>query len=158
LRSPGRGAAPWLLLIGLLAVLALGMTGAITALGDTLFPSASLAEGLRADTTPTAHLLVRLRVLHPLLALLSAVYLGSMGWLLARLRPASIQSSWGRLLGGLVLIQLGVGLANLLLLAPTFLQILHLLIADLLWITLVVFSATALTAPPSPRPIESSRA
>jgi heme a synthase len=152
LQNPGRGAAPWLLLIGLLAVLAVGITGAIAALGDTLFPSASLAEGLRADTTPGAHLLIRLRVLHPVLALLTGVYLSSIGWLLARVRPGSIQNPWSRPLAGLVLVQLGLGLTNLLLLAPTFLQIAHLLVADLLWITLVVFSATALTAPPAARP------
>jgi heme a synthase len=147
LLSPRQGAAPWLLLVGLFAVLLVGMTGAIAALGVTLFPSSSLAEGLRADTTPTSHLLIRLRVLHPVLALLSGVYLSSIGWLLARARPTSIQNPWSRVLGGLVLIQLGVGFTNLLLLAPTVLQIAHLLVADLLWITLVVFSATALTTP-----------
>lgn len=158
LQAPTRGAAAWLLLTGLLAVLLVGMTGAIAALGDTLFPSASLAEGLRADTTPTAHLLIRLRVLHPVLALLSGVYLSSMGWLLARIRPASLQNPWGRVLSGLVLVQLGVGLTNLLLLAPTFLQILHLLVADLLWIALVIFAATTLTAAPLSRPARTADA
>lgn len=151
LQNPGRGAAPWMLLIGLVAVLLVGMTGTIAALGDTLFPSSSLAQGLRADMTPTSHLLIRLRVLHPVLALLSGVYLSSMGWLLARVRPASLQSPWSRAVGGLVLIQLGIGLTNLLLLAPTALQIAHLLVADLLWITLVVLSATVLAAPPIDR-------
>ena len=148
LQSPARGAAPWLLLTGLLAVLVLGMTGTIAALGDTLFPSTSLAQGLRADTTPTAHLLIRLRVLHPVLALASGIYLSSLGWLLARARPASIPGPWSRALAGLVLVQLGVGLTNLLLLAPILLQIAHLLIADLLWITLVILSATVLAAAP----------
>jgi cytochrome c oxidase assembly protein subunit 15 len=152
LRSPGRGAAPWLLLVALLAVLVVGVTGAITALGDTLFPSASLAEGFRADTTPTSHFLIRLRVLHPVMALLAGVYLSSMGWLLARVRPASTLHPWSRVLGALVLVQLGLGLTNLLLLAPTVLQIAHLLVADLLWMTLIVFSATALTAPPRAAP------
>lgn len=151
-QSPAQGAAPGLLLIGLISVLLVGMTGAIAALGDTLFPSGSLAEGLRADTTPGAHLLIRLRVLHPVLALLTGMYLSSMGWLLARARPASVQNPWSRVVRGLVVIQLGVGLTNLLLLAPTALQIVHLLVADLLWISLVVFSATALTAPPLRRP------
>ncbi len=157
-RSPGRGAAPWLLLLGLMAILVVGMTGAIAALGDTLFPSASLAEGLRADTTPTSHLLVRLRVFHPALALLSGVYLSSMGWFLARARPTSIQTPWSRVLGVLVLVQLGVGLVNLLMLAPTVLQIAHLLVADLLWITLVVYAATVLAAAPAARPAGTSPA
>ncbi len=101
---------------------------AIAALGDTLFPSASLAEGLRADTTPTAHVLIRRRVLHPFLALLSGVYLSSLGWLVARVRPDSIQSPWSRAVSGLVLIHLG-GRPH----------------------SLVVFSATALTAAPVAR-------
>jgi cytochrome c oxidase assembly protein subunit 15 len=149
LLHPGRGGAPWLLAVGLIAVLLVGMTGAITALGDTLFPSASLAAGFRADATPTAHLLIRLRVLHPVLALLTGVYLSSLGWLLARVRPLSSQNRWNPALRGLVMLQLGVGLTNLLMLAPVFLQIAHLLIADLLWISLVLFAATALTTPPA---------
>jgi cytochrome c oxidase assembly protein subunit 15 len=148
LLRPTRGAAFWLLLTGGLLILAVGMTGAIAALGDTLFPSVSLAEGMRADADSTSHFLLRLRVLHPLLALLAGVYLSVMVWLLARVRPASLQSPWSRALSSLVLVQLGVGLTNLLLLAPTALQIVHLLVADLLWITLVIFAASALTAPP----------
>jgi len=149
---PTRGAAFWLLLTGCLIILAVGMTGAIAALGDTLFPSASLAEGMRADADSTSHFLLRLRVLHPLLALLAGVYLSVMVWLLARVRPASLQSPWSRALSSLVLLQLGVGLTNLLMLAPTALQIVHLFVADLLWITMVIFAASALTAPPRDPP------
>lgn len=152
LLSPWRGSAGWLLLAGLGCILLVGMTGAIAALGDTLFPSGTLAEGIRADAEPTAHFLVRLRVLHPLLALLAGVYLSVMVWLVSRVRPASLQTPWSRAVSSLVLIQLGVGLTNLLMLAPTALQLLHLLVADLLWIALVVFTATALAAPPSDRP------
>lgn len=147
-RTPRSGAAPWLLGAGLLAILAVGMTGAIAALGDTLFPSASLAEGLRADGSPTTHVLVRLRVLHPVLALLTGAYLSAMVWLVARIRPASMYSAWGRAVSGLVLVQLGVGLANLLLLAPTGMQLAHLFVADALWIAQVAFTASALSAPP----------
>ena len=61
-------------------------------------------------------MLIRLRVLHPMLAVLSGVYLSSMGWLLGRVRPGSTQNPWSRMLGALVLIQLVAGLTNLLLL------------------------------------------
>lgn len=147
LREPSHGPARMLLGAGLLAILLTGMTGAIAALGDTLFPSGSLAEGLRADRDAAAHFLVRLRVLHPVLALLTGVYLSVMVWLVARVRPASLQSPWPRAVSTLVLIQLLVGLTNLLLLAPTALQLVHLFVADLLWIALVLFAASALTAP-----------
>ena len=146
-QRPSAGAAPWLLGAGLLGVLVVGMTGAVAALGDTLFPAGSLTEGLRADTAPAAHLLVRLRVLHPLFAVLTGLYLSLMMWLVGRERPAALESRWARLLPTLVLIQLGAGLTNLLLLAPITLQLVHLFLADLLWIALVLFGATALAAP-----------
>jgi heme A synthase len=147
-QRPGSGAAPWLLGAGLLAVLIVGMSGAVTALGDTLFPSASLAAGFREDASPTAHFLVRLRVLHPVLALLTGLYLSVMVWQVWRLRPAAVEAPWGRWLTTLVLLQLAVGLSNLLLRAPTPVQLAHLFVADLLWLTLVLFTATALTAAP----------
>ena len=58
----GQGISVWLFAIGFLGVLILGVSGAITALGDTLFPAGSLSEGIAQDFAPTAHFLVRLRV------------------------------------------------------------------------------------------------
>jgi heme A synthase len=149
--APGRflwrGRSAWVLGAGLGGVLVVGMTGAIAALGDTLFPAGSLREGFRADTSPTAHLLVRLRVLHPLLAILTGLYLSLAVWLAGRERPEALESRWARLVPALVLVQFGVGLTNLLLLAPVTLQLLHLLIADLLWVALVLFTVTALAQP-----------
>lgn len=148
-RRPAAGAAPWLLGAGLLTVLLVGMSGAVTALGDTLFPSASLAAGLREDASPTAHFLVRLRVFHPLLALLTGLYISVMVWQVWRARPGALEAPWGRRLTSLVLLQLAVGVSNLLLRAPTALQLAHLFVADLLWLTLILFAVTALSAAPA---------
>ena len=115
----------------------------VTCLGDTLFPSRSLAEGFRADVDPAAHYLVRLRVLHPVLAILAGIYLSGMVWAVARARPAALGSRWGRAVTLLVLLQLVVGLTNLFLLAPTAVQLMHLLVADMLWISTVIFAADA---------------
>ena len=154
-----RKTSPWLIGVALLAVLVVGMTGAVAALGDTLFPPGSLAEGFRADTSPTAHLLVRLRVLHPLFAILTGLYLSIMVWLVGRERPAILGSRWARLVPLVVLLQFGVGVTNLLMLAPVLLQLLHLLVADLLWITLILFSATALESSAIARsPVQASEA
>ena len=139
--APAGGGARWLLGGGLAAILIVGMTGAIAALGDTLFPSQTVAEGFRADADPAAHLLVRLRVLHPVLAILAGVYLSLMVWAVQRKRVTAIPWGWGRAVTGLVLLQLGVGLTNLFLLAPTAMQLVHLLVADLLWITVVIFAS-----------------
>jgi heme A synthase len=147
IRLRRQGAVGALLGAGLVAVLALGVTGAVTALGDTLFPSASLAAGMREDFSPAAHFLIRLRVLHPLLAVAVGVYLVLAAALVSRLRPGERTRRLALALGALFLLQLCAGVANLLLLAPIPLQLVHLLLADLVWLTLVLLSATALAEP-----------
>lgn len=140
----GSGAVSAWLGIALLGVLGLGVTGAITALGDTLFPSTSLAAGFSEDFSPAAHFLIRLRVIHPLLAVSVGVYLLVTAVIVARLRPSIATRRLAGVLGVLFLLQLTVGAANLLLLAPIPLQLAHLLLADLVWMALVLFSAAAL--------------
>jgi heme A synthase len=142
-----RGAVNWILGIGLLGVLILGITGAVTALGDTLFPSSSLAQGLQQDFSPTAQFLIRLRVFHPLIAAVVGVY----AILLARvLSSAYADAAIHRLTVGLtalVVVQWIAGMINIYLLAPVWLQLVHLLLADLLWIALVLLTARALGLP-----------
>ncbi|MCW5889349.1 MAG: COX15/CtaA family protein [bacterium] len=130
-------------------VLVLGISGAVTALGDTLFPVATRAEGAALTFSPTAHLFVRLRIWHPTLAMLvgALVFVASLvtlrsvpGGGVARLAGAAV---------GLYALQLVIGLANVWLLAPIPLQLLHLLLADLLWIVLVLLTASAAAAPAS---------
>src|SRR5262249_34868171 len=71
----GQGTVRWALGLGLLGPLVLGISGAVAALGDTLYPSTSLIEGLRQDFSPTASFLIRLRPLHPLIASSVGLYL-----------------------------------------------------------------------------------
>ena len=123
-----------------------GVSGAIAALGDTLFPAGSLAEALRDDLAPTSHIFLRLRLWHPVIAILGAGYLV---WLAGRLlRDASSPQNRSLTLGlgALSLIQIAVGFANVALLAPVWLQLTHLLIADAIWITLITL---ALSSQPS---------
>ncbi|MGP0070445.1 MAG: COX15/CtaA family protein [Bryobacteraceae bacterium] len=130
-----------------LAALSLGalvsVTGAITALGDTLFPAATLAQGFHQDFSGAANFLVRLRVVHPALAVLAACYFAGVSAAVLR----STQSSVARKLAIAVLIlaavQLSAGAINLLLLAPVWMQITHLLLADLVWISLVLLAVEA---------------
>jgi cytochrome c oxidase assembly protein subunit 15 len=122
-----------------------GMSGAIAALGDTLFPAASHAEGLRATLSASSHALLRLRALHPLLAVLA----GTLVMFVAP-RLAEVGDEVGQRLGRVVVIVAGVqligGLINVLLLAPIWMQIVHLLVADLLWIAFVLLGAHVLRA------------
>jgi heme A synthase len=147
LRLAGRARLSWPLGIGLLGVLILGVTGAITALGDTLFPSGSLVEGMAQDFSPTAHFLIRLRVIHPVIATLIGVYVVILARLLASSGDERPAKRLATLLTGLVGLQLLAGLVNVVLMAPIWLQMVHLLLADLLWITFVLFSAGQLAVP-----------
>ncbi len=135
----------WIFLAAIVGTLILGVSGAVTALGGTLFPVTSLAEGLKLDLSPTSHLLVRLRFYHPFIA----VGVGAL--LMATAAMARTSNIWAKKFSNsliaLVLIQLGAGLMNLLLHAPIWLQIVHLLLSDLIWIVLVLLRFTALSQP-----------
>jgi heme A synthase len=143
----GRSATPWLVGVGLLGTLLVGMTGAITALGDTLFPPASVLSGIRQDASPTAHLLIRLRVLHPAIAVAVGAYLIAFGAIGGTRHGSPVAQRLARALGSLVVAQWIAGLTNIALLAPVWLQLLHLLLADLVWITLVLLGAALLAEP-----------
>ncbi|MBN1452798.1 MAG: COX15/CtaA family protein [Anaerolineales bacterium] len=142
----GQGAKVWLLGAGLLGMLLIGMSGAVTALGDTLFPVRSLAEGIVADMDPNAHFLVRLRVYHPIIA----VFIAGYSLYLVRILYNQNQGLARKLLVSLVVIgfvQLSAGLTNLLLLAPISMQLVHLFTADLVWITYILTTAAILAKP-----------
>jgi heme a synthase len=120
------------------------VTGAIAALGDTLFPASSLAQGFHQDFSAAASFLLRLRVLHPTLAILAGSYFVTLSVMVLRSnqRPAATKLAVGVLI--LALAQLGAGAINLLLLAPVWMQMTHLLLADLVWISLVLLAVEAL--------------
>jgi heme A synthase len=136
-RVRGRGARS--AFAALLVFVLLGVTGAIAALGDTLFPAQSLAEGLAQDLNPASNLFVRLRWLHPLVAAVGGTWL--MLTTLAGARNPSL-APMARAAAALLALQLVVGAINLLLLAPVWLQLVHLLVADAAWVALVLLFAT----------------
>jgi heme A synthase len=130
-------------------VLLLGVSGAVTALGDTLFPVASLAEGKALTFSQSAHLFVRLRIYHPLLALAVGTGVTLAAVAAVRRRPLPAVRRFAVAVVALWLGQLLLGAANVYLLAPVSLQILHLFVSDLIWITLVLLIATALESGPA---------
>lgn len=149
----GKGRWPWLIAVGALSIAALGMSGAITALGNTLFPSTSIANTLAEQSNPGAHFLVQLRIYHPILA----VFAGVLGLYILRAVYTRFTDAASRrltlALGVLVFIQWGLGLANVILLAPVWLQLSHLLSADIIWITFVLLSASMLAVQPPPQKV-----
>lgn len=143
-----RPAGPWTLAIAALAlgaVLLVGASGGVAALGDTLYPADSLAGGIRDDFSPGAALLVRLRVIHPTLAVLVGGFLLFAVPYLGRSAGDSRGRRVARIAVTLVLVQLVAGMVNLVLLAPIALQIVHLVLADALWIALVILTLEALS-------------
>jgi len=141
-------AKPWQMTVvsaGLLAVVCVGITGALAALGDTLFPAVSLRSSLTQDFAASSHVLLRLRLLHPVAAVVSALYIL---WIFVT-NPIREMRSRRKLffLLATLFTQLGLGALNVVLLAPPWLQIVHLLVAELFWITLVLISAELLLEP-----------
>jgi heme A synthase len=130
-----RGSATGFSLV-MLAMFVVAATGAIVALGDTLFPHASLAEGIAADLDPTAHFLIRLRIWHPLLAASVGLYLFWLAWR-DPVFGGEAQATPRQLVMMLVVGQSALGVINLLLLAPLALQMAHLVVSNFLWIPLV---------------------
>jgi cytochrome c oxidase assembly protein subunit 15 len=141
-RAPGLTAA---VTASLLALILAGASGAIAALGDTLYPAQGLAEAIARDLSPTSHLLLRLRVLHPVFAIGAGIVAIGVARFGVRARPVT---------GGrsiltieiLVAAQFAAGVVNVLLLAPVWMQIVHLLLADLVWIAVVLNGAALLAA------------
>ena len=113
-----------------------GATGSITALADVLFPSASFIAGLADDFDSTSEVLTRLRVLHPIVSTMLSLFLFYEAKRFKK--DFGVNSEIIKLLVifGVVLGSLNV-LSNIIL--P--LSILHLLLADLLWITYIYKSA-----------------
>jgi len=125
----------------LTALILVAIAGAITALGDTLFPSHTLIEGMRNDFSSTANFLIRLRIIHPFLAVATGfvVALVALPEYRAR-RTVRLRALAGWLLA-LFAAQFAVGASSIILQAPLPVQLLHLFLADALWITLVLFTA-----------------
>ncbi|MBP1634528.1 MAG: ctaA [Acidobacteria bacterium] len=148
-RLRGRGAAAAWIAAGALAVLLAGVSGAIAALGDTLYPARSLFAAIADDLSPTSHVLIRLRLLHPALAVAAGalVLVASLRTSGGRPRPPLAAPRLAFAVAALVLIQLAAGFVNVLLLAPVWMQLAHLLLADLLWISFVLLAAQVLGSP-----------
>ncbi len=147
-RLRGQGMTGTLLILALAGTLGIGVTGAITALGTTLFPAASIAEGIQQDFSAASPLLLRLRVVHPAVAVGVGLGLVGVATVVQAWRPHARTRRFGSWIVGLFAVQMAVGAINLALHAPVWLQLLHLLLADLLWIALVLFSAAALSLEP----------
>ncbi len=119
--------------LALAATILTGATGSVAALADTLFPAVDLHHALLADFSAASPLLIRMRWMHPASSALAFILIGVLATRISRSR--------GGLLLSLLALQIILGVGDVLLLAPVWLQVLHLLGADLLWIALVCTAA-----------------
>jgi heme A synthase len=140
-RGQGPVGAGWWL--GLIGIIFLGMSGAITALGDTLFPAESFSQGLQQDFGAGSHILLKLRVWHPFIAVGVGLYVIFLALLLKRSRPGDAVSRLATLVITLVIVQLVAGAINVALLAPIWMQLLHLFLACSVWITFFLLGLAA---------------
>jgi cytochrome c oxidase assembly protein subunit 15 len=125
--------------LGLLATMFAGTTGTVAALADTLFPAITLRSSLAQDFSPDVPFLLHFRLVHPAVAGFAAGYVL---WVIFRISTHRNRfSRYGIALMILLFVQVGIGMMNVLLLAPVWLQIAHLFAADVLWILLVLASA-----------------
>jgi len=133
---------------GLFAAMIMGVTGSLAALGDTLFPAASLRSAFIQDLSSSSYYLVRLRWMHPLAAIAGGLYIF---WLIRNSFAGRTRSALPLLVTTLLVVQIALGATNVLLLAPVWLQLIHLFVADLFWISLVLASADLLFGDASAR-------
>lgn len=134
-----------LLLIGLgfAMLLFVGMSGTLAALSNMLFPSTSIAEGIAKDFSATSNVVLRLRVSHPILSILTAAYLMFLaGWLRAKAGEGTAPAWWSGVLSVLLIGQVIFGAATLLTLGPIVMQLGHLFLADSIWISFVILTAS----------------
>ena len=129
-------------LLGLGATLVVGVSGSLAALGDTLFPASSLRAAFAQDFAANSPWLLRLRGVHPVSAIVAAAFVL---WLIGQARRSG-EGKLAAIVVALLAFQFALGLADVLLLAPVWMQILHLLGADLYWVALVSL-ATAVMWP-----------
>jgi heme A synthase len=139
-------ARPLVLALGL-GILVVSMTGGVTALGDTLFPidtaNTTLLERIRGEQDGVTHFLMQLRIVHPVLATLVGLAL-----IVVPLNQAGGdgvgvgEKRWAMVVAAASLTQVLFGVANILLNAPAWMQVGHLLLAFALWLVFVWYAFT----------------
>jgi heme A synthase len=129
----------------------IAVSGTLNSLADTLY----FTDAVNVDETPIAALLVNIRGIHPAIAIGG----GAIIFYLVHRTAAGATATTQQLalaIQGVIGLQFLVGIFNIILLTPLETQIIHLTLADALWLLLLIFSAHTLAAPlpDEPRPPE----
>jgi len=132
------------LLFAVVIVVAVAITGTLNSLADTLY----FSDQVDVDETPIAALLVTIRGIHPAVAIGGGVIALYLVHQVSARQPGQAENL-GMAIQGVIALQFLVGIFNIVLLTPLETQIVHLTLADALWLLLLIFSAHTLqqTAP-----------
>ena len=133
-----------LLITGITLSIIFSAMGAVTALGDTLFPAEAISFDLAKNFSPSNNFLIKLRVIHPIMAILTSSYLFITIQVVMKRGLGEMVNLRGKWLKGVILLQVLAGGFTILTLAPLFMQILHLFLADVFWISLILFALESL--------------
>lgn len=145
--------------VGVAAVFIVGISGSVAALANMIFPSGTITEGIAKDFSSTSNILLRLRLLHPITAILTSVFLIFLtGWLAKDRGSDPRVSRWSDILSVLVLVQIAFGSLTLFMLAPIVMQLGHLLLALAIWISYLLFAAGFLASDGVPEGVDETQA
>ncbi|HTQ08666.1 MAG TPA: heme o synthase [Fimbriimonadaceae bacterium] len=139
----GQGAVPYILGVAAFAICVLGVSGSVSALGHALKP---VPDVLAAAMDPASNWMVKLQPLHPLIAISVGLYLLLASGLLIHLRPSKEVKVAVQRMMSVYAVQVALGLLNVVLKAPDWLQIVHLVLADLLFVAFVAAGAAAMAS------------
>jgi heme A synthase len=139
-----QGSISPLLRIGFVSLIVIAVMGAITSLGDAVFPIHSTVEAVGRSMTAGEHFLVRLRIWHPFAAIGLGFYILIAARIITAQRPTATTQNLSLAIFAVYLLQVAAGFLNVALSAILPTQLVHLLLADSLWTLWVLLAASAL--------------
>jgi len=132
------------LVVGAGILVLIAAIGSLNALADTLFPAESIVSAVTEEFGSTAPILLQIRVLHPIVAIggsIGIVFI--IRYLDVGMSRSTRKRGW--IIVSIIGFQSVVGLVNIALLTPVEIQVIHLVIADLLWIAYLFYMFAATT-------------
>lgn len=139
-----QGSVGPLLIIGFISLIIIAVMGAITSLGDAIFPVRNTAEAMQRSMTAGEHFLVRLRIWHPFVAIGLGFFILALSRMIAGLRPSKTTQNISLAIFIIYLLQIAMGFLNVALSAILPTQLVHLFLADSLWMLWVLLAVSSL--------------
>jgi heme a synthase len=147
----GQGTIAWMLGLGFAGIIVVAIAGAITSLGDAIFPVRTTAEAFERALTPGENFLVQLRIYHPFLAVAVSIFVVLAANWIATNRPDRLSRTLANITIGVFMAQLLVGFLNVRLEAALYTQLPHLLLSDTIWLTWLFLTVSTLSVVPANR-------